>query len=456
MRKLLLFSLIWVASAAGAQNGGQSSSEAQLQLELARARIDERLAVETLQQKKTLASQGLLAGADLRHAEAEMARAHLETERAQVALANELPSFRVISATKSVRAGGQVWVDLRLRELPHMYVEGPRGYLVSLRGQTSIIAEPYQQQLTITPESGAERILSFRLLKDVDEVTVLVISGTRHEELPIFLQRSGSDHRLLITAQNFAQEGALGDKVDYVLQIERFSAGAENVQLVIQKLPADLAYDCIDGDTKAKLTLLRFSENQNSARIILRVYVPTQANPEWFGKLVPFRVEARDGELPLGGADLQIRPVGAPKLFLTTDNLLVHMSSEGSSRVVLHVGNSGGVAARDVSFDANTPVGFHAEFLPRTIPVLNPNEQAKVDLVLSAGNDAVPGEYNVKIQAQTTSKLANLESPEQSFRVVFGSTSLWTFAGFGLPIALTTGLAAWLWNRRRPRWTAAK
>lgn len=72
-----------------------------------------------------------------------------------------------------------------------------------------------------------------------------------------------------------------------------------------------------------------------------------------------------------------------------------------------------------------------------------------VTLTLTAGSDAIPGEYNVRVQAQTLSRLANVESPEQSFRVVVGAASSWMFLGYGGPLVAAAATLFWLVGRRR-------
>jgi len=430
-----------------AQERGQS--EAQLRIELERALINETVAREASARKAALARAGLLAKADAESAAAEVRRAELDTLKARISLSNELPMFRIISATKSADSTGSLSVKLYLLELPHAYDEGSRQYLVSLRGPGSIISEPYQASLVLRGSGSQRRLLSFRLLKDVDEVTVLIASGTRHEEIPILLQRGHGDQQIVVRAQNFSQEAALGDKADYALDLERFATGARDVRLVVRGLPDEMTYEWIDASTKAKLSSFRFGDDQNSVHMVLRVFVPAQASPSWFGRVVLFHAEVRDGEQLVGSAELQLRPVGAPKLFLTADNLLINLSRGERQVIAITVENTGGVAARDVTIDANVPLGFEARLEPRTIAVINPSQKIRVALNIIASPNAIPGEYNLKLTASATTKLANVESPEQSFRLVLRGTPSWMVVGVGGPLLLTFGIAAWFVGHRR-------
>ncbi len=171
---------------------------------------------------------------------------------------------------------------------------------MSLRDASSIISEPYQASLTLHGYGARRHTLTFRLLKDTDELTVVIASGTRREEIPILLQRGGGERSISVRAQNFSQEAALDDKADYALELERFSYGSRDVKLLVVGLPVEMSYEWIDASTKAKLSSLRFADAQNGARIILRVYVPANANADWFGRVVAFRAEVRDGESAAG------------------------------------------------------------------------------------------------------------------------------------------------------------
>jgi len=439
--------IVFGAGAVLAQDKGQS--EAQLRIELERALINEALARQGLARKTTLAHEGLVAKADAEAAAAEVRRAELDTLKARVGLANELPMFRIVSATKAVDSKGAMSVKLYLLELPHAYDQGTRQYLVSLRGPSSIISEPYQASIVLQGNESQQRVLSFRLLKDVDEVTVIIASGTRHEEVPILLQRGSGDQQIVARAQNFSQEAALGDKADYALDLERFSIGARDFRLVVRGLPDDMTYEWIDAGTKAKLNSVQFANDQNTAHVILRIYVPAQSSASWFGRVVTFNAEVRDGEHPVGACELQLRPVGAPKLFLTADNLLISLNQGKPAVIAITVENSGGVPARNITIDANTPLGFEARLEPRSIAVLDAGQKGRISLIVSASPDAIPGEYNLKLIASATTKLANVESPEQSFRLILRGSQPWMLLGLGAPLLLTAGVGVWFFTRRR-------
>lgn len=409
------------------------ASESNLRLDLQRAELNEAQAKASLDQIRRLREQGIESEFVLQRAQAEYDRAVLETQRARLALANEMPSLRVLSAIKSRQPGGQTFVTLRLQEMERIYDAGlVRRYLVSIKDQQSIISQPYEQPLTLRDARAPVVTLRYRLLKDVDDVIVLVNSGTKREEIPILLEREMSANRLQMMSPNYSQEGALGDKVDYTVQIERFSSSARDVQLGVQGLPAGFAHEWIDAETKAKLSRISFADNQNSTRLLLRVFLPEAASPEWFGRLLAFRAEAAssDGITPLGALDLQLRAIGLPRLALSSDNLLLQIAPGTQRRVLLDITNVGAADARGIAFESELPIGFRGDFEPAVLPSVGRLEKKQVALTLTATSDAVAGEYNLRVKATSAARMANVESPELTFRIEVGTgrSAIWIAA----------------------------
>ncbi|HYH07140.1 MAG TPA: NEW3 domain-containing protein [Thermoanaerobaculia bacterium] len=416
------------------------ATESNLRLELQRAELNEAQALASLEQIKRLHAQGIESEFVLKKAQAEYDRAVLETKRARLALANELPSLRVVSAIKSRQPGGQTMVTLRLQEMERVYdADLVRRYLVSIKDQQSIISQPYEQPLTLRGANTAVVELRYRLLKDVDDVVVLVNSGTKREEIPILLEREMSANQLQMMSPNYSQEGALGDKVEYTIQIERFSSAARDVQLGLTGLPAGFAHEWIDAESKAKLSRISFADHQNTIRLLLRVFLPEASNPEWFGRLMPFRAEAlsADGTTPLGTLDLQLRPIGLPRLALSSDNLLLQVAPGAQRRVLLDVTNVGAADARGISFESELPMGFRGEFDPPVLTSVAQREKKQVALTLIATPEAVTGEYNLRVKAISAARMANVESPELTFRIEVGTgrSALWIAAIIGLVLA---------------------
>ncbi|HKR63902.1 MAG TPA: NEW3 domain-containing protein, partial [Thermoanaerobaculia bacterium] len=416
MRKFLL-ALFLTSTALFAQSG---ISEAERRLDLARAELNERQAAASLEQTKRLHAEGLASQSDLNRAIAEHDRTLLDTEKARVGLANDLPSFQVLSAVKEVSPSSETRVVLRLRELERGYGDAGfvRSYLISIASGTTIIGEPYQREVRLGGRGGRELTLTFRLLRDADEVTIQLLSGTRRETIPILLQRDQSEHRVQLTSANPSQDGTLGSKVEYWVQLERFASRPETLGLAVEGLAPGFTSEWIDSSTGARISGVGLAENQTSTKLLLRVFLPPEGEGSWLGATMPLHVSATDASgTAMGKLDLQLRPIGAPKLVLSSDNLLVPLSAGKTKIVALSVENIGAADAHDVRLEANLPIGIEAKFVPASLDVLRVREKRSVRVELTAAQDVVPAEYNLKVQARTESRLAYVASPELSFRV---------------------------------------
>lgn len=430
------------------------SSEAERRLDLRRAQLEEQQAEASLVQQTNLYKAGLLSKAELDRAASARERARLDTQRAQVTLANELPSFQVLSALKSIGADGQVRVDLSLRELDRGYDDSiRRGYLVSLESNHTIVSNPYQQQVNAAGNARALHV-RFGLLRDTDEITIVIVSGTRREEIPIFLQRDRNDRHVEIACANFSQEGTLGGRVEYLLQLDRFSRSVENLRLVAEQLPPAFTSEWIDAETNAKISTLRFGEDRNTRKVILRVFVPSQGEEPWLGRDLPLRVRALASDAAgadLGGINLQLRATGAPRLTLATANLLTTLAPGETKRISVTLENSGGAPAQGVVFESDPPLGLDLQLRPASIPLLAARGSQRVTIDITAARDAVPSEYNVKLLARTQNRLATIDSPELSFRVDVENRAIGMATFSVVSVMLVAVIAGIVWTIRSIR-----
>ncbi len=394
------------------------ASDAERLIGLEQAKLVQQQLETSLAQQRELHKQGLISKIDLTKLEVETGKARLETQKAQIALANELPSFRVVSAVKSIKPSGEIEVLVKLRPLAGAMGGLRRMFLVSLKGEKAIIADPYQHEVTVAG-GGREIALNYRLLKDADEVTLMVVSGTRAEETPILLQRNASATPVRLGSPTFSVEGVIGEKVEYAIDLERFADTSNDLRMQVTGLPPSFNVEWIDSESKAKVNSVRFREGQEKMQLYLRVYLPTQSAPAWFDKVLPFEVVAYDQQrqTDAGRLGLQLRPVGAPRLALASDNLLVQVATPETKTIRMAVENTGGADARDVVLAADFPAGLRGTFEPRSIELLRPRERREIILHVATTAETMPGEYTFRVAAKTKTRMIETESPEQTFRV---------------------------------------
>lgn len=396
------------------------SEERQL-LDVRRAEVALREAESNVQQARTLFEQGLISRAELNRVEGQRERAAIDREQATLALSSELPSFQVLSAIKQPDVRGGNLVTIRLRPLAAATLTGaPRQYVVSLTDASAIVAEPYQRVLIVGIASQMIQELSFRLLRDLDEVRIVIMSGSRREEVPLLLQRSSRGPLLRMTCATPSQEGTIGRKVEYALQVERFDSGPRIVQFVLDGLPGDFRWSLLDAESKATVTGLSFAEGENQRKLIVQVFVPERVAADILRRPLPFQFRLLDGDRSVAGEyPLQLNVVGAPRLVVHADRLLISAFNDEPSVIAIRIENVGSQEAPEVRVDVVLPIGFSADMKPLAIRAIPAGESATVQVRITPTDEAVPGDYSLRVTAFTVLRQLRFESEEQVFRVAY-------------------------------------
>lgn len=105
-------------------------------------------------------------------------------------------------------------------------------------------------------------------------------------------------------------------------------------------------------------------------------------------------------ETDAGRLGLQLRPVGAPRLALASDNLLVQVATPETKIIRMSVDNTGGAEARDVVLEADFPVGLRGTFEPRSIDLLRPRERREITLHVATTAETMAGEYTFRVEVR--------------------------------------------------------
>jgi hypothetical protein len=439
--------------ALGGLAGDQQPAESVLRLQLRRSEVSQDEAEAMLRHSQALYEKGLLSLAELERAQANAERARLETELARAALQAALPDVRVVAAVKGFGQRGEPHVDLVLETLAPGRPGDVRRILLSLVHDSVIVGEPYQEIVTLPGQEGKRISLRFRLLSDVDRLSVVATSGNHREEIPVLLQRAEGSRRLAISCNNFSQEGALGEAVDFLLHLERSSLGASEIRLELDGLAPAFGHEWLDAEKKSRLGELRLAPGERTLTVNLRIFVPARAQPEWTDRAQNFSVVARSTEgagAEEGRAALQLRPFGAPILNLTSDNLLVEVARDEARSLTVRVNNLGSVMARDVQLQIGAPLGMEVAVRPSRIALISPGEAGTAELRIVPRPDAVSGEYTLPVRAQTEAHSVRIESQELAFRVVLLKPGLVLLKTTLLAVLalLVLGTLAWVALRR--------
>jgi uncharacterized membrane protein len=129
---------------------------------------------------------------------------------------------------------------------------------------------------------------------------------------------------------------------------------------------------------------------------------------------------------------LQIEITGTYTLTLTTPdgNLNADVKSGGTTRVQFVVTNSGTGPLQGVELSATAPANWVVKFEPKTIDVLEANQQQTVVAVFTPAENAIAGDYVVSLSAD-----ADQATATSDIRVTVKTSTLWGVIGVLIAVA---------------------
>ncbi|WP_202079811.1 NEW3 domain-containing protein [Caldalkalibacillus salinus] len=159
----------------------------------------------------------------------------------------------------------------------------------------------------------------------------------------------------------------------------------------------------------------------------------------------PQNIEAGEYEVPIAAStsgtssELTLEAVvsGKYEIELTTpDGKLSEDIVAGRDKVVeLLVSNSGTVPLSDITLEGNQPPNWAVEFEPSTINILEPGESETVRATITAGDNAIAGDYVVSMTANTPEA-----SSSADFRMTVETSMLWGVIGVLIIGAVIAGV----------------
>jgi uncharacterized membrane protein len=127
--------------------------------------------------------------------------------------------------------------------------------------------------------------------------------------------------------------------------------------------------------------------------------------------------------------DVALDVSGEPKLSLSgPDGILSANATAGTeASVPVVVTNNGTAPAEGVAMSANAPTGWKVTFEPKTIDRIAPNQQQKVQALITPPAKAIAGDY-----VNTISAASHGETGTSNFRITVTTSTMWGVAGVGI------------------------
>jgi uncharacterized membrane protein len=443
----LLWTGLMLASLIPGTLAGQSAPELELAVES--AEVAERELEADVEVQERLHEQGLASEVEVRRVRSRLARASIETEMARAALTSALPPVRLLSVTRKQKAPGPPRVQLKFEPNGSAAERFGQAAIVSVEHDGLVVGRPFQQLLSFAAGVSSPKELDFELIRDVSELSVITISGSRRDEMRVPVQRDPGLRAIQLSCLNSSQDGALGETVSFDVVVERSRSDISDVELELRGLPTAFGYEILDQSKRSRLRRIQFPQGVDRVQVVARISVPDKENADWSDKELELALIAG---VPEGGENLAelgllLRAIGKPELDLVAETLSVWLEAGSSRDVPLVVVNSGRAAAQDVRVIVASPLGLAVDAIPVSIAEIEAGHRAAVKLRLQLGSDAVEGDYEVRIHVVSEQTGVFARSKETTIRVVGTRRTSWLSVA-----ALLVGLAlvsVWLVQRRR-------
>lgn len=443
--------------------------KAQLQVEMTRGELDRAMA---LKEKGLISEQEFV----------QKRTAHLQT---QVSYQEALISFMgsearisVASAVKYQDNSGKKYVRVSLRysskemkELAKLNIDAkdlfPLDFLreikdvyVSLRSEGKIISDPYEKTIpSLALEQ--EKQVTFKLLKDVEDLDVNVFYAGKDETTSVYLQKGLSANIVTVNSAQFSQEADLASEVTYDLSLEKFSGEANVFRLKVVNLPQQITYEFVNPETRARLSQIKFTEGVTSMELSLKLYLPQNADEQVvLDKPLEFFCLALDEErseqldqllssgqsmsagdidkLKAGNVKLELVPRGVGKIEVLALSLYQEIKIGESVNMEVRVRNTGTRRLDNIRVYTDLPLNWRSEIQPDLIASLEQDKEEIVAIDFIPPEGISVGDFEPKIKTECIADNRRVESEDKIVRIHI--TAKANVLGITLLVLLLVGL----------------
>ncbi len=443
-------------------------------LYLEKVQTDYKLQKQEFERQKLLHDKSLISEREFAASEATFKNAQITYQQAILSLAFEQPHITIDKGVKYQSRDGKKRVRLVLRNTTGGLVEGKKIELEDFEGirtdrisnvyvslvndQHSIVSNPYEAKIPSMPFNEPIAV-DFVLLQDLDNVTVKCVYGDKNEEKKIYLQKDESANKVLITSEQFSQECDLGARADYDLTLELFSNVSNIYRLAVVGLPRQITYDFFESQTNARLSQVKFSQDVNSRKLTLALYLPDRYDSSslqidrsisFYAVAIPpgFTDTMRDQErkytsneltkLNVSFARLELVPRGVGKIQVRATNFYQELKPGDKVRMNLTVYNDGTRRLDNIKVRADVPINWTSEIAPDLLSSLLPGKEENVSVTLTPASDVSVGDYEATIKTESFASNRKVDSEDKKIRIHIASSA--NILGTAFLILLLVGL----------------
>ena len=454
-------------------------------LGMTRAQADFEQAQREIDRIQRLRSQGLAADAELESARARLENARVNYIQAALAVVFASPHVMIDRAVKLQRPDGRRYVRVTLRNEAQSGAEGDKlreiidssllrqlkpdevpNVFVSLKDEPGqqgvIVSSPYERLIPML-RFGKPVTLEFRLLKELDAVTVSVSYADAVTERRVLLEKDASANIVSVQSSQFSQEADLGGTATYDLALERFTGDAGGVRLAVGGLPRGVRAEFRDPASNARLTQIRFPEGSTSMRLSLVLTLPERTGSSFaLDRPLAFWALALDSEAALrfdrlaadsltseeaasiaaGKARLVLVPRGIARIELRAPNFYHEIGRGDSVVMTIRARNIGSRVASGIRVTPDAQADWRSTVSPELIERIPADSEAELTLTLVPPRQIAVGDYDVRLltDAMSADRRVDVDDKVVRIRVVPPANWLGTGALIAVLVAVLGGM----------------
>ncbi len=335
------------------------------------------------------------------------------------------------------------------------------------RNDKLIVGDPYEQ-LIPSLKLDEQVVLIFRLLSDLDAVTVALTAQNGHrDEFPIVLRKESLQDIPSINSVQFSQEGDLNSRVRYDLILERLAEDEKTFRLAVVNLPREIDFAFLDNATNASLTQLKFNEEVTRQQLELELQIPEKLSRRFVDQTVEFYVFITDqegfsqisgfnrkyGNKPMELEDIntvkgnkerfELIPRGKGALETIIANRYQEIKVDEQVTIRVDLLNTGTLEVDEAHLVILPPLGWTHSATPDTIARILPGEKEPITITLYPPEGMGVSEYDVRVEAAGFVGNEKVEAQEKDITIRVGARAniLRNALIIGGVIALVVGVA---------------
>ena len=128
----------------------------------------------------------------------------------------------------------------------------------------------------------------------------------------VYLQKESEEDVVNVSSLQFSQEGNLGNRVTYDLQLDRLAETENTFQLRIINLLNSLTFEFQDTESQSRVSQVKFTQAQSKRDLSLIVHVTDELDASYLDRTLEFFVAVIDADeaQQLGGVNnrLELSP----------------------------------------------------------------------------------------------------------------------------------------------------